>query len=145
MGRMAQTKRRRRSKHRGTAAGSVVARGRTGRKPTTAEGKGKSSASSKDQARQRRAQRHDKPPTWKGAAQRGAIATVLFIVLTLVAFRQSIVAALSLSLFVFAFYTGMGYYTDLLLYTRRQKRQLKVQAAAREAKAEAKASRGRPK
>ncbi len=141
MGEMAQTKRRRRSKHRGTAAGSVVARGRTGRKPTPTDKKG----STKDQARERRLQRHDTPPTWKGAAQRGAIATVLFIVLTLVAFRQSIVAALSLSVFVFALYTGMGYYTDLMLYTRRQKRKLKVQAAAREAKAQAKASRGRPK
>jgi hypothetical protein len=137
MDEMAQTKRRRRSKHRGTAAGSVVARGRTGRKPTTAE----ATRSTKEQARDRRRQRHDKPPTWKGAAQRGAVATVLFVVLTLVAFRQSIVAALSLSVFVFALYSGMGYYTDLLLYTRRQKRQLKVQASAREAKA----AKGRPK
>ena len=31
---MAQTKRKRRSKHRGNAAGSIEARGRTGRKPT---------------------------------------------------------------------------------------------------------------
>lgn len=138
---MAQTKRRRRSKHRGTAAGSVVSRGRTGRKPSAAEAK----RPAKDQARERRQQRHDKPPTWKGAAQRGAVATALFVVLTLVAFRQSIVAALSLAVFVFGLYTAMGYYTDLFLYNRRQNRKLKVQAAAREAKAQAKAGKGRPK
>ena len=34
---MAQTRRRRRTKHRGNAAGVVEARGRTGRKPTAAE------------------------------------------------------------------------------------------------------------
>jgi UDP-N-acetylmuramyl pentapeptide phosphotransferase/UDP-N-acetylglucosamine-1-phosphate transferase len=128
---MAQTKRKRRSKHRGTAAGAVVSRGRTGRKPTAAESK----QSAKDQARERRLQRHDKPPTWKGAAQRGGIATLLFVVLTIVAFRQSIAAALAISLFVLGLYTVMGYYTDLLLYNRRQKRKLKVEAAAREARA----------
>ena len=36
---MAQTKRKRRTKHRGNAAGSIEARGRTGRKPTAEESK----------------------------------------------------------------------------------------------------------
>jgi hypothetical protein len=34
---MAQTKRKRRTKHRGNAAGSIEVRGRTGRKPTDDE------------------------------------------------------------------------------------------------------------
>ena len=34
---MAQTKRKRRTKHRGNAAGTIEARGRTGRKPTADE------------------------------------------------------------------------------------------------------------
>ena len=38
---MAQTKRKRQTKHRGNAAGVVEARGRTGRKPTAAEKGGK--------------------------------------------------------------------------------------------------------
>ena len=37
---MAQTKRKRRTKHRGNAAGSIEARGRTGRKPTAEEHEG---------------------------------------------------------------------------------------------------------
>ena len=36
---MAQTKRKRRTKHRGNAAGSIEARGRTGRKPNETERK----------------------------------------------------------------------------------------------------------
>jgi len=38
---MAQTKRKRQTKHRGNAAGVVESRGRTGRKPTKAEKEGK--------------------------------------------------------------------------------------------------------
>ena len=41
---MAQTKRKRQTKHRGNAAGVVESRGRTGRKPTGAEKTGKPSA-----------------------------------------------------------------------------------------------------
>ena len=37
---MAQTKRKRQTKHRGNAAGEVESRGRTGRKPTVAEKSG---------------------------------------------------------------------------------------------------------
>ena len=51
---MAQTKRKR--KHRGTAAGTIEARGRTGRPPTASE--------VKKTAAQRRQERMDKPPTW---------------------------------------------------------------------------------
>ena len=40
VGAMAQTKRKRRTKHRGNAAGSIEARGRTGRKPTAEEHEG---------------------------------------------------------------------------------------------------------
>jgi hypothetical protein len=47
---MAQTKRKRRSKHRGNAAGTVEARGRTGRPPTPEERK-KQQRATRGQAR----------------------------------------------------------------------------------------------
>ena len=50
---MAQTRKRRSTKHRGNAAGMVEQRGRTGRKPTEAERK----LSAKEEARQRRLDR----------------------------------------------------------------------------------------
>ena len=40
---MAQTRRKRQTKHRGNAAGMVESRGRTGRKPTPAEKSGNAS------------------------------------------------------------------------------------------------------
>ena len=47
---MAQTKRKRRTKHRGTAAGTIETRGRTGRRPTADEKK----KEDRTQARERR-------------------------------------------------------------------------------------------
>jgi hypothetical protein len=116
---MAQTKRKRRTKHRGTAAGTVVQRGRTGRKLTAEEQK----ADRKASARSKREARYQKPPTWKGAAQRALLVTGVFVVLVLVALRGRIAATLILIPFVLVMYTVMGYYTDLWLHRRWLKRQ----------------------
>ena len=56
---MAQTKRKRRTKHRGNAAGVVESRGRTGRRPTAEERKATRQSSLED--------RRNRVPTWKGA------------------------------------------------------------------------------
>jgi Flp pilus assembly protein TadB len=109
---MAQTKRKRRTKHRGNAAGVVETRGRTGRKPTEDERK-------KD-ARTKRAERFDRPPSWKSAANRAALATILFIVAVAVLFKQSLGAALGIGGFMFLMYIPLGYYTDQFIYRRRQ-------------------------
>ena len=59
---MAQTKRK--TKHRGNAAGMVESRGRTGRPPTAEERSG--SAREKAKSREQRLQKADRPPTWWG-------------------------------------------------------------------------------
>jgi Flp pilus assembly protein TadB len=115
---MAQTKRKRRSKHRGTAAGTIQSRGRTGRKPTAAE----RDAGKQERARQRRLDRLDRPPTWKSAGQRALIAAAVFLVAVLVLFRQKPAAAISLAAFMVLIYLPMGYYTDLFMYRRRQRK-----------------------
>jgi hypothetical protein len=109
---MAQTKRKRQTKHRGNAAGVVETRGRTGRKPDASEKKGDSKANA-------RMEKLNKPPEWRAATVRSGIATVIFVVLVLVAFKQKPAAAIGLSVFVFLFYIPLGYYTDLFLYRRR--------------------------
>jgi hypothetical protein len=124
---MAQTKRKRRSKHRGTPAGTIQARGRTGRKPTDQETK----ASRATDARARREARLDRPPSWRSAANRALIATAIFLVAVLVLFRQKPAAAVSLALFMLALYIPLGYYTDLFLYRRRQKQKEKAAQARR--------------
>jgi hypothetical protein len=111
---MAQTKKKRRTKHRGNAAGVVETRGRTGRKPTPAERK----------AAEKQASRTDRlfrEPTWKAATNRAALAAIVFGVLLVLAFGQKIGPAIALTGFVFLFYIPLGYYTDAFLYKRRQK------------------------
>jgi hypothetical protein len=108
---MAQTKRKRRTKHRGNAAGKVESRGRTGRAPTPAE--------RRSGGRALRTDRLDRQPSWRSAANRAAIATVLFVVVvTLIG--QKLPVALAIGLFMFVTYVPLGYYTDSYIYRRRQ-------------------------
>jgi hypothetical protein len=114
---MAQTKKKRRSKHRGNAAGMVEARGRTGRKPTAEERK----ASEKEVAAQARRDRLNRPPTWRSASQRAALAAVVFGLLLVLLFKTPPARAVPLTAFVLLFYIPLGYYTDQFIYRRRQK------------------------
>jgi Flp pilus assembly protein TadB len=118
---MAQTKKKRRSKHRGNAAGIVEARGRTGRKPTEAERK----ATEKELAAQARRERLMKPPSWKSAATRAALAAIVFALLLVLLMGTDPLRAIPLTAFVFVFYVPLGYYTDQLIYRRRQKLEAK--------------------
>jgi hypothetical protein len=125
---MAQTKRKRRSKHRGNAAGTIETRGRTGRKLTSAEKKGDASgkAKSNQSSAERRAERLNRPPTWRSAINRAALAAVILVVLSLVAFKQKPAAAIGFALFALVVYIPMGYYLDRFLYRRRMRAQGKL-------------------
>lgn len=122
---MAPTKKKRRTKHRGNAAGKVEARGRTGRKPTPAEQR-------KGDARAQRLARLDQPPTWRSAINRALVATALFLVLLLLFFKdQQLGPKLGIAAFMLVVYVPMGYYTDVFVYRRRQARKLQEQYAKR--------------
>lgn len=116
---MAQTKKKRRSKHRGNAAGVIESRGRTGRPPTADERK----ASAKQTAADRRRERMMREPSWNGAAKRAALAAIVFGALLVLAFQTPIGQAISLTGFVFLFYIPLGYYTDQFIYRRRVKQE----------------------
>jgi hypothetical protein len=122
---MAQTKKKRRSKHRGNAAGVIEARGRTGRKPTAEEIK----KSEKEAAAQARRDRMMKPPTWRSAAQRAALAAIVFGFLLVLLFKTDPVKAIPLTAFVFVFYVPLGYYTDQFVYKRKQKMEAKKRSS----------------
>jgi hypothetical protein len=115
---MAQTKRKRRTKHRGNAAGVVETRGRTGRRPTADE-LGKSSHES---ARERRL---NKPPSWNSAFLKASLMAGLLFLLTQVGlFGDEVPIGQSIYLCVFALllYTPLAYVTDRWVYQRAQKR-----------------------
>jgi hypothetical protein len=116
---MAQTRRRRRTKHRGNAAGVVESRGRTGRKPTAAE----KSLEAKERAekRERRPARHDRPPTWRGAFYRALAAAALVLVVMLVLLPHKKAVAFLYFPFVLVAYVPISFYSDQWLYRRRMR------------------------
>jgi hypothetical protein len=115
---MAQTKRKRRTKHRGNAAGVVESRGRTGRRPNEEEQR----KTSRQSAREARL---NKPPTWNSAfLKAGLMAGLLFVFTRLGIFGSDTTVGQSLILCVFALllYTPIAYATDRFVYTRAQRR-----------------------
>jgi hypothetical protein len=115
---MAQTKRKRRTKHRGNAAGVVESRGRTGRRPTEEELRG----SRRETARERRL---NKPPSWNSAFLKSALmAGLLFVFTRIGLFGDSVPISQSLVLCAFALllYTPLAYVTDRWVYQRAQRR-----------------------
>lgn len=111
---MAQTKRKRRTKHRGNAAGAIEARGRTGRKPTEAETK----QSMRAQARDRRI---SKPPTWNSAALKaGAMAILLFVLTQIGIFGgdTNVQQGILLAAMAMLIYTPLAYMTDRWVYNK---------------------------
>ncbi len=117
--RMAQTRRKRRTKHRGNAAGVVESRGRTGRKPTAAE----KSGDPRERAREKEKllDKRDRPPTWRGAFVKAMFAAVLLLLVVLLFLKESN-QAISLFPIVLVMYTLISYYTDKWVYDRRQRK-----------------------
>jgi hypothetical protein len=111
---MAQTKRKRTRKHRGTPAGTIDRAGQTGR-PQTRE-------DAKKISRDRRKERLNRPPSWRSAINRAAIAALLFGVLLVILFKRDIAQGLALGAFMFVLYIPLGYATDTMIYRFRQRK-----------------------
>jgi len=116
---MAQTRRKRQTKHRGNAAGAVEVRGRTGRKPTAAEKSG--DAREVARAREKALDKRDRPPSWRSAFVRAMAAAVLMLLVVIVFFGQS-KQAISLFPIVLLLYWPISYYSDKWIYDRRQRK-----------------------
>src|SRR5918998_3678036 len=108
---MAQTKRKRTRKHRGTPAGTIDRAGRTGRPQARQD--------VKQVARQRRQERLDSPPTWRGAVNRAAIAAAVFGVLVVLVFGRGVAAGATLAVLMFVLYIPLGYATDSAIHRFR--------------------------
>ena len=106
------SKSKRRTKHRGNAAGMVETRGRTGRKPE--------SGGRKPQGRVARMDRFNKPPSWRSAFNRALIASAVFVVAAILVLGQNPIAGVAFGIFLILFYTPLTFYTDSFFYKRRQ-------------------------
>lgn len=115
---MAQTKRKRRSKHRGTAAGTISARGRTGR-PPSADEKKRQQKLTREQAREARLAA---PPTWRGSINRALLASGFMFIFLLLTSKGNILAAVLFGIFAFALYVPSGYYLEQYLWRRRMRK-----------------------
>jgi Flp pilus assembly protein TadB len=115
---MAQTRKKRRRKHRGTQAGTIERAGRTGRPSGTSRTQTRTDA--RASARQRRQNRFEQPPTWRGSLNRALIAAAILAVLIGVV-QKNFPAGIILGVFAIVIYTPMTYYVDGWLYRRRQR------------------------
>lgn len=117
---MAQTKKKRRRKHRGTQGGRVDPNRRAARPQNRAEARARARTGAK------RAPRGDRPPTWQGSIMRGAIAALIFAALLLLIFKRPLGAALGLGAFMLVFYIPAGYYMDLYMWRRRERARMRA-------------------
>lgn len=119
---MAQTKRKRRSKHRGTPAGTIEARGRTGRPPTSEERK-------KQQRENARERKLNTPPTWRSSFTRASLASgIMFIFLLVVTKKDRVLVAALFAVFALLLYVPAGYYLEVFMYRRRQQKKAREQS-----------------
>ena len=95
----------------------IETRGRTGRKLEPLK------PSAKEAARQRRADRFDRPPTWRSSVNRAAIAALFFGIVTVLLLGRTVVQAALLAAFMLLLYIPLGYYTDRFMYRRRVARE----------------------
>ena len=118
---MAQTKKKRRRKRRGTQGGRIDT--------STRRSKPRSRAEAKDRARAKRkpVARVDLPPTWRSSITRGLVAAVIFTVLLLLIFKRPPGVALALGAFMLAFYIPAGYFIDMTLWRRRERARMRSQ------------------
>lgn len=116
---MAQTKKKRSRKHRGTPAGTIERAGRPG---SGGKGKPKGKADPKQEARERRAERLNRPPTWRGAVNRAAIAAAVFGLLVVLAFGRAPAQGAALALLMFVLYIPLGFLTDKAVFNFRNRR-----------------------
>jgi hypothetical protein len=117
---MAQTRRKRQTKHRGNAAGVVESRGRTGRKPTAAEKSGDPREAAK--AKAKAIDKRDQPPTWQGAFLRGLLAAAVLALLSGLVLKATPGETVAYFSFAVIAYTPISFYSDRWIYERRQRK-----------------------
>jgi len=121
---VAQTKRKRKRKHRGTQGGSISTR--SNRRPRSRD-------EARAQARRSSELKREQPPTWQGALKRSLIMSAILFVLMAFLVGQPIASSAFLSIVMVGIYTPAGYYLERFLYGRRMAAEAKARQAQRAA------------
>jgi hypothetical protein len=119
---MAQTKRKRRRKHRGTQGGRIDTRPARGR----ARSRGEAQARARSRTK-KGGPRTPQPPSWSSALKKGGVAAVLFFAL-IVLFGQSPAAAAAVAVLMLGFYVPMAYTLDRFMYQRHVRKEAQKRA-----------------
>jgi hypothetical protein len=121
---VAQTKKKRQRKKRGTQAGNVDTK-RRARPKNRAEARSQAKSGSRNRNRTS-TPRVDNPPTWRSAIMRGVVASLVFLVLLMLLFGRGLNEALPIALFMLVFYIPAGYYMDSVLWRRRERARIRA-------------------
>ncbi len=116
---MAQTKKKRNRKRRGTQAGNIDSRKKS-RPRNRQDARNQAKAGSRSKG-----PRADNPPTWRSAIMRGAIASVVFIALLVLLFGRGLNEALPIGLLMLVFYIPAGFYMDRMMWRRRERARIR--------------------
>jgi hypothetical protein len=117
---MAQTKKKRQRKRRGTQGGRIDNKPRSGRPRSREEAK------SRARSRRKPAPQQDLPPTWRNSLVRGLFAAVIFAVLLILIFKKPVGTSLAFGAFMLAFYVPAGYYIDMAMWRRRERARIRA-------------------
>lgn len=116
---MAQTKKKRRRKHRGTQGGRIDRRPARGRARSRTEARARAKSRTK-----KRDPRTPNPPSWNSSLKKGGIASVLFFGLLAIMGQPPVSSAL-IAFLMIGFYVPMAYLVDRFIYMRHQRKETK--------------------
>jgi hypothetical protein len=120
---MAQTRKKRRRKHRGTQGGRIDTRPARGRARSRAEAQSRARSRTKKKS----GPRVPDPPSWSSAFKKGGVAAVLFVGL-LSLFGQNPAVALLTGILLLGFYVPMAYLLDRFMYQRYLRKEAQKRA-----------------
>jgi hypothetical protein len=117
---MAQTRKKRSRKRRGTQGGSIDTR-RASRPRSREEAKARARSGGSRSTTKKK----DLPPTWKGSALRGTAAAVIFVVILLALFKRPLPVSLIFGVFMLVFYIPTGYWIDMTMWRKRERQRIR--------------------
>jgi Flp pilus assembly protein TadB len=120
---MAQTRKKRRRKHRGTQGGRIDRRPVRGRARSRAEAQ----ARARNRTKKKGGPRVPEAPSWSSALKKGGIAAVLFVVL-LTVFGQNPAVAVLVGVLMMGFYVPMAFLLDRFMYQRHLRKEAQKRA-----------------